>query len=299
MEPNTLEITEQPEGLRFASIRDLVNRTLNQNFGTKTTPEGVSTGFKELDLTLGGFQKGQVYTIAVKPGMGKTAFLLSLANNMAIKENYTVAIFSSERSNIKMTNRLIESETGMSLDKLQSGALKDSEKDHIFSLLNRIAKAKIYIDDTPALSLEDFSEKIRKFRGLYHVDLVIIDYLELLTTGIPEPEERPEQLGRIVENIRSIARELDLPVLLFSQSAGYTNGYSAPGRPPLNALPGFLQDHSDVLMLLHRNDVYTINKTDRSRHAVELVVGKKDAADTELVIPLSFIESIAKFTDFS
>lgn len=299
MELNTLEITEQPEGFRFTSIRDLVNRALNQNFGTSLTSEGVSTGFKELDRALGGFQKGQVYTIAVKPGMGKTAFLLSLANNIAIKDNYSVAIFSSERPNIKMTNRLIESETGMSLNKLQSGSLKDSEKEHVFSLLNSIAKARIYIDDTPALSSEDFSEKIRKFGDLQHLDLVIIDYLELLTTGIHGAEDRPAQLARIVQDIRAIARELHLPVLLFSQSAGYVNGYKSAGRPALNALPGFLKDHSDVLMLLHRNDVFPINKTDENQNAVELIVGWKGASNTELVIPLGFIESLAKFTDFS
>lgn len=298
MELNTLEITEQPEGFRFTSIRDLVNRTLNQNFGKNLTPDGVPSGFKELDKTLGGFQKGQLYMIAVKPGMGKTAFLLSLTNNMAIKDDYSVAIFSSERSNVKMTNRLIESETGMSLDKLQSGRLKDSEKDHMLSLLGNIAKAKILIDDTPALSINLLSEKIRHLKQLQHVDLIIIDYLELLTTGISGNEERPAQLKRIAEQIRSVARETQVPVLLFSQSAAHINGVMSGNRPSMDALPEFVKYGPDVLMFLHRN-MYTSDKPVKPLNTAELMVLRKNESDQETVIPLSFIESIAKFTDLS
>ncbi len=293
-----MEITEQPEGLRFTRIRDLVNRTLNQNFGENLTPGGVPSGFNELDKATGGFHKGQIYTIAVRPGMGKTAFLLSLANNMAVKENYSVAIFSSERSNIKMTNRLIESETGMSLSKLQSGELKESEKDHVLSLLSNIAKAKIYIDDTPAMRVEDLCSNIRGLGQLPAVDLVIVDYLELLTTNVVEGEERPAQLARIMQKVSEVARELDIPVLFFSQSAGTQNGKGYTGASSTDKLPDFLKDHSDVLMLLNRNDAFPIKKAS-GRHAVELLVRKKEGQDKDLVVPLRFIESIAKFTDFS
>ncbi len=298
MELNTLEITEQPEGYRFTSIRDLVNRTLNQNFGKNLTPDGVPSGFKELDRALGGFQAGQLYMIAVKPGMGKTAFLLSLANNMAIKDDYAVAIFSSERSNIKMTNRLIESETGMSLDKLQSGKLKDSEKEHMLSLLGNIAKAKIYIDDTPALLVDVLSEKIRHLKRMQHVDLIIIDYLELLTAGIPDNEDRPAQLRRIVERIRSVARETQVPVLLFSQSVTHGNGFMSDRRPSMDVLPEFVKNSPDVLMLLHRK-VYPAGKPVKQGNTVELLITQRDVPGQETVIPLSFIESIAKFTDLS
>ncbi|TVR37831.1 MAG: hypothetical protein EA394_11510 [Bacteroidia bacterium] len=299
MELNNLEITEQPEGFRFTSIRELVNRTLNQNFGTHITRDKVSSGFKELDKALGGFQKGHLYTIAVKPGMGKTAFLLSLTNNMAIKDNYSVAIFSSERSNQKMTNRLIETETGMSLNQLQSGSFKESERDHLLSMLSNIAKAKIFMDDTPALSTSLFAKKIRELKQRQHIDLVIVDYLELLTIGIGQKTDRPAQLGSIVKELRDIASALEIPVLLFSQSAGYTNGYPGAIRPSIKALPAFLKDHSDVCMLLHRNIVFEAKSQSSAKHAVELYVIPGDNTDKEIIVPLGFIESIAKFTDFS
>lgn len=300
METNTLELTEQPEGLGFTSIRDLVNLTLNKDFGLNLPTEGVSSGFRELDKAIGGFQKGQVYTIAVKPGMGKTAFLLSITNNMAIKDAYAVAIFSSERSNIKMTNRLIESETGMSLDRLQSGKFKDSEKDHMLSLLSSIAKAKIYIDDTPALAVADLRKKARKLCGLHQVDLIIVDYLELLTTPVTNDGDPSVGLSGIMQEIKAMAAEQNKPVLLFSQSAGHTNGLLASSRPSIGSMPDFLKDGSDVLMVLHRNDVFPMTEPRRNvGSGVELIVTRTKDPGHEVIVPLHFIESIAKFADFS
>ena len=299
METNTLEITEQPEGLGFTSIRELVNQTLKKNFGNKLTPDGVSTGFAALDKATGGLQKGQLYTIAVRPGMGKTAFLLSLTNNMAVKDDYSVAIFSSERSNIKMTNRLIESETGMSLDQLQSGTLKDSERDHMLSLLSNIAKAKIYLDDTPALSTDLLARKAKLLKQRQQLDLIIVDYLELLKTEDVNGGDRLPQFARMVESIKLLAAELDLPVLLFSQASVPVSGKSP--RPALSDLPAYIQQGSDVLMMLHRNDVFPLPGNIERRNAVELVVKTNDdeGAQKEVVLPLTFIESIAKFADFS
>lgn len=299
METNTLEITEQPEGLGFTSIRELVNQTLKKNFGNKLPSDGASTGFAALDKATGGLQKGQLYTIAVRPGMGKTAFLLSLTNNMAVKDDYSVAIFSSERSNIKMTNRLIESETGMSLDKLQSGTFKDSERDHMLSLLSNIAKAKIYLDDTPALSVELLAKKAKYLKEQHQIDVIIVDYLELLTTGDVDGDDRSMQFVNMVKSVKSLASELDLPVLLFSQVTVPVNGKTP--RPAISDLPDYIQRDSDVLMMLHRNDAFPQPENNKGKNAVELVVktNQSGGAQEEVVLPMTFIESIAKFADFS
>ena len=296
MELNTLEVTEQPEGFRFTSIRDLVNQTLNENFGDLSTTEGVYSGFKKLDEVLGGFKKGKIYTIAVKPGMGKTAFLLSLANNMAVKNNHSVAIFSAERSDVKMTKRLIESETGMSVEKLKSGALKPKERDHMLSLLSNIAKANIFIDDTQGLSLGGFAKNLQYLCTLEQPDLVMIDYLELLDAANKE-EDMAVQYGRIMENISAIAAKLNVPVLIFSQSVGHTNGYLSDERPSLKVLPDFLKQHSDVLMLLHRSNVFPGNGQDSRKDLIELVITSNGQSEQETVVPLQFIESTAKFVD--
>lgn len=297
MELNTLEVTEQPEGFRFTSIRELVNQTLNETFGSLKDTSGVSSGFKKLDKALGGFQKGRMYTVAVKPGMGKTAFLLSLANNMAVKNDHTVAIFSSERSNVKMTRRLIESETGMSVQKLQSGDLRPSEKDHMLSILSNIAKAKIFIDDTQGLSIGTFAKNLQHFCKLEHPDLVIIDYLELLHSGQQGDDDMPSRYAQMMENIKGIASNLQVPVLLFSQSAGNINGGYVSGRPTLKLLPDFLKEHSDVFMLLHRKHVLSESNGSAGGNPVELIISPRQHEDEEVVVPLQFIESTAKFTD--
>ncbi len=298
MDKNTLEITEQPEGLGFASMRELVNQTLRKNFGSKLKSGYVPSGFKELDKKLGGFKNGQLYTIAVKPGMGKTAFLLSLSNNMAIKDDYSVAIFSSERSNIKITNRLIESETGMSLDKLHAGGFKDSEKDHMLSVLSNIAKAKIFIDDTPALPVESLSLKAKQLKKMHAVDVIIIDYLELLTSSDEGRLDRPVHLSGIMEKLREMAHDINLPVLLFTQITGPVNGAKPESDHSLSTFPAFLNEMSDVLMFLHRNDA-SIRPLQAGKSAVELMIVNKKEGNEETMVPLHFIGSIAKFADFS
>lgn len=297
MDQNTLEITEQSAVSEFTSIRELVNLALKKEFGENPVPDGLSTGFKSLDKVTGGFRKGQLSCIAVNPGMGKTAFLLSIANNLAIKSNNSVAIFSSERSNLKITNRLIETETGMSLEKLQHGHFKPSERDHMLSLVSSIAKAKIYLDDTPALNVEEFVRKARQLKNNHQVDLIIIDYLELMTVSSQKEETRSEQLYNIVLAIRDVARELNVPIVLFSQMAG---GYGmGRQRPGLNNLPPFLGELPDVIMFLHRSDLYPGGESYLGEGKVEVIVGKCNDQSQPVVVPLSFIESIAKFVDFS
>jgi len=299
MEQNTLEITEQTEVFGFTSIRELVNQTLKKDFGRKLKNNGLSSGFKALDKITGGFQKGELTTVAVKPGMGKTAFLLSVANNIAIKNNHSVAIFSSERSNLKITNRLIESETGMSLDKLMHGDLKDSEQDHMHSLISSIAKASIFLDDTPSLSTDELEKKSRALKLQYNVDLIIVDYLELLTTSITDTSSREEQLSRIVQTLKDIARELNLPILLFSQIPGHFHGFGQTKPPSLKNLPVFLSEISDVVMFLHRTDIFPAENQPHGKGMVELIVAKHPVHNEQNVAPLTFIESHAKFADFS
>lgn len=297
MEQNTLEITERSEVFEFASLREMVNQALQQNFGENQISNGLSSGFRDIDQVISGFKKGQLTTIAVKPGMGKTALMLSIANNIGIKNNHSVAIFSPERSSTKITNRLIESETGMSLEKLTRGKLKPSERDHMFSLVNHIAKADIFLDDTPNLSADELLKKSRQLKIMHGVELIIIDYLELLSTSIIDTDTREEQLGKIVQVIKDIARELNLPIVLFSQMpANYSGDYSQ--RPSVNELPVYLTELSDVIMLLHRCDLSSqTGQVEKGENLVEIIIGKHDNQRNESIVPLRFIESLAKFTD--
>ncbi|HSV88830.1 MAG TPA: DnaB-like helicase C-terminal domain-containing protein [Bacteroidales bacterium] len=294
MEQNTLEIKDHEEVFEFTSIRELVNQTLNKDFGGHNFENHVSTGFHLLDKVTGGFYKGKLHTVAVKPGMGKTAFLLSVANNLAIKNHYSVAIFSSERSGQKITTRLIESETGMSVDRLINGSMKASERDHANSLVGGIAKAKIFLDDTQSLSISDIAKRLKQLKRKHGVDLVIIDYLELLISGIVDNESRQEQLSAIVLHLREIARELNIPVLLFSQT-GSTAGFMQ--KISTKDLPVYLAELSDSLMILHRSDLYHPKRNGSVTNEVELIVVKHPDISGPVPVKLAFIESTAKFVD--
>ena len=297
MEQNTLEITERSEVFEFASLRQMVNQALQQNFGESQITSGLSSGFRDIDQVISGFKKGQLTTIAVKPGMGKTALMLSIANNVAVKNNHSVAIFSPERSSTKITNRLIESETGMSLDKLLNGKLKPSERDHMFTIVSHIAKANMYLDDTPSLSADELLKKCRQLKIMHNIELIIIDYLELLTTSIIDTDSRENQLSKIVHVIKSIARELNVPIVLFSQIPG-SYDRSLSRRPSMKDLPVFLAENSDVIMLLHRSDLFQKQgNIDDNYNLVEVVIGKYENQKNEDIVPLRFIESLAKFTD--
>ncbi|NLF42797.1 MAG: AAA family ATPase [Bacteroidales bacterium] len=300
MDINTIDATEREAVFAFASIRDLVNQAL------KITPpaiqpvsHGLTTGFHQLDLAISGFQKGKLSTIAVRPGMGKTALLLSFVNNLAIKNNYTVAVFSAERSSEKMTSRLIETETGMSVDKLKKGSLKDSERDHMISMVNNIAKAKIFLDDTPSLSIDEFIKKSRQLKILHNVDVIFIDYLELLTTSIMDTTPRPEQLNSIVAGIKDIAVELNLPVVLFSQMPIPMDSPANNTRPGIKDLPVYLSELSDILLILHRPVSAPESLTEQqAKSMVELIIARNNQGNHASVVPLRFVESIAKFVDF-
>ena len=296
MEQNTLDVTERSEVFEFASLRDLVNQALHQNFGEIQLNNGLTTGFRELDAAIKGLKKGQLTTIAVRQGMGKTALMLSMANNIAVKNNHSVAIFSPERSSKKITNRLIESETGMSLDRLINGKLKASERDHMYSLVSYIAKANIFLDDTSNPSMDDLLKKARQLKISNNIDLIVIDYLELLISGYDQNESRQEKLGRIVAELKDIAAELNIPVLLFSQLPGF---YPANilQKPSLKEIPVFLSEISDVVLFLHRSDMKPNGEAKHSHDLVELVIGKYNGQKSDQVVELRFIESLAKFTD--
>jgi replicative DNA helicase len=296
MEQNTLEVTERSEVFEFTSIKELVNQALPKEISEHITKGGLSTGFKMLDKVTGGFQNGQLFTVAVKPGMGKTAFLLSIANNLSIKNNYSVAIFSAERSSQKITNRIIETETGMSIEKLRAGAMKASERDHIHSLISSITKAKLFLDDTPSLSAEELVKKSRHLKANQQADLIIIDYLELLTTSITDSDSRPEQLKKIMAVIKELSRELNLPVLLFSQ---ISSPLSFLQKPEISNLPDYLLELSDSIMVLHRSDLLPAGQNGNGKGKVEVIVAKQPYVSEPETVSLTYIESIAKFADFS
>ena len=295
MRENSPDITEQSEVFEFIRIGEIIDQALQKKTTKENSFDGLSTGFFEIDKVISGLQKGQLITIAVRPGMGKTAFLLSMANNIAIRNNNSIAIFSSERSSLKITNRIIESETGMSVGKLKSSDISHFEKDHLNDIINNIAKAKIFLDDTPSISVEELVKKSRQLKCIHNVDLIVIDYLELLSTYSSSDNGREEQLNTIVHTLKSIAEELNIPIVLFSQLQGLGLEYNFSKKPSITDIPVVLSEISDVVMFLHRYDF--IGKAGRKSENVEMIIARHDNQNKDTVVPLKYLETIAKFAN--
>lgn len=293
MNTEPLEITEQKEVFDFACVKDIVNQALktkNITQSSANTYEGIPTGYKKIDKITSGFQKGELTTIAVKPGIGKTSFLLSLASNIAVRNDNSLAIFSAERSAKKLVKRMIETETGTSVDKINSGNIPEGNQEHIEGIIQNIAKAKMYIDDTPSLSVDEFCSRAKQLKEMNNIDIIFVDHLELMITSILDKNERNTQLKEITKAVKMMAEELNIPIVLFSQIQNHPTSIET-------ALPDYIDNLNDTTMLLKRTPYSTKINGLRNKGEAEVVLMKHANINTPKTLGLRFIESIGKFVD--
>ncbi len=298
MASENIEKTELLKVSDFVTIKDVINQTLLKNNIVESNivlPNSVPSGYKQIDKLTSGFQNGELTTIVVKQGMGKTAFLLSIINNIAFKFNKRVAIFSSERSAQKLVNRMIETETSVSIDKYLSNKLKEGEKDHVSSMINALSKAAIYIDDTPNLSMDEFVKRSQDLKNTGKIEAIVIDYLELLTTSILDKDDRATQLVNILNIIKNTAKELNVPIILFSQVSN-NNVYDCKSD-----IPNYVNEVCNNIMYLCRskNNGTETEGVCCEKDLVELIIAKHTKIAEPIVIPLKFIENIDKFVDIN
>ena len=253
---------------------------------------GVGSGFKDLDRTLGGMQPSDLVIVAGRPGMGKTSWLTSVASNVAMTAGKTVALFSLEMSGDQMVQRLISAETGISTHKLRVGDISFAETEMIMRAIGRLAPMNLYIDDTPGISPFELRTKVRRLAAERGVDLVIVDYLQLMQ-GKSDSESRQQEISDISRSLKSLAKELNVPVIALSQLSRAVEAR----KPPVPMLAdlresGAIEQDADVVMFIYREEVYEPN-TERKGIAEILVskhrngpIGKRD---------LFFHDRFAKF----
>ena len=191
---------------------------------------GVPTGFRDLDQLTSGFQPADMVVLAARPGMGKTAFVLSMARNTAVEFGKGVAVFSLEMSAAQLVNRLISSETELAQDKLKKGNLENHEWQQLHAKIKKLADAPLFIDDTPALSIFELRAKCRRLKSQHDIQMVIIDYLQLMTTGGNEGN-REQEISSISRSIKSIAKELGVPIIALSQLSRAVETRGGEKRP--------------------------------------------------------------------
>lgn len=262
---------------------------------------GVPSGFTKLDRITSGWQRSDLVIIAARPSMGKTAFVLSMTRNMAAEHKRGVAIFSLEMSSLQLVNRLICAETELSSERIRNGKLENYEWEQLDRKIKNLVEAPIYIDDTPAISVYELRAKLRRLTSKYKIDIVIIDYLQLMTGGIDTNGSREQEVSHISRNLKVIAKELNVPILALSQLNRSVEVRSGTKRPQLSDLreSGAIEQDADIVCFIHRPEKYGFLEDEEGnslRGIAEIIIAKHRNGALE-DIRLRFKDEFAKFVD--
>jgi replicative DNA helicase len=267
---------------------------------TKDSLSGVPSGFTRLDRLTSGWQKSDLIILAARPSMGKTAFVLSMARNMAVDHSRPVAFFSLEMSSIQLVNRLIIGETQLASDKIRTGNLENYEWEQLEYKIKDLEQAPIYVDDTPAISIFEFRAKARRLKQKYDIQAVVIDYLQLMT-GSKDTGSREQEVSNISRSLKSVAKELDIPIIALSQLNRSVEMRSGNKRPQLSDLreSGAIEQDADLVLFIHRPEYYGMDVDEEGnslKGVAEIIVAKHRNGPTG-EIHLKFIREYAKFVD--
>jgi replicative DNA helicase len=254
---------------------------------------GVPTGLIDLDRLLGGLQKSDLLIVAGRPGMGKTGFMLSIAKNAAQKHKKHVAFFSLEMSNEQLVQRLIAQETGIDTQRLRTGKLKDDEWPLFTHAIEVLSETHIFLDDTPAISPLQLRTKCRRLHLEYGLDLVVVDYLQLMSSD-SRIDNRVQEVSYISRNLKVLARELNVPVLSAAQLSRAVE-QRTDKKPVLSDLreSGSIEQDADIVMFIHRPDA--MEKDSPRANIAEIIIAKHRNGPTHSGIEMVFLNNLARF----
>ena len=261
---------------------------------------GTPSGFTKLDRLTSGWQKAELVIIAARSSMGKTAFALSMARNMAIEHGKSVAVFSCEMSSVQLVNRLIVAETDIPGDKIKNGRLNEEEWKQLDARIKKLVQAPIFIDDTPAISITELRGKCRRLVAQHKLDIVIVDYLQLMS-GPENAGSREQEVSLISRSLKSIAKELNVPILALSQLNRSVEMRGGSKRPLLSDLreSGAIEQDADMVVFIHRQEKFGIPAFEdgsSTKGIAEIILAKNRNGPVDDV-KLRFREEKAQFTD--
>ena len=263
---------------------------------SKGTVTGIPTGFIDLDYKTSGLQPSDLILVAARPSMGKTAFVLNIAQYMAFRKDVTVAIFSLEMSKEQLINRMFSLESSVDAQKLRTGQLNDQEWERLIESAGVIGKSKLMIDDTPGISIAELRSKCRRMKQENGLSMIIIDYLQLMSgSGGRSSDSRQQEISDISRSLKEIARELQVPVLALSQLSRAVE-QRPDHRPMLSDLreSGAIEQDADVVMFLYRDDYY--NKDSEKKNIAEVIIAKQRNGPIGTV-ELAWLPNLTKFAN--
>ena len=299
-EKKVFELVQKRNTGDFVPIKQVVLNALDKiemaskNAGSVT---GIPTGFLDLDYKTAGLQNSDLILVAARPSMGKTAFVLNIAQHVAFKVQKSVAIFSLEMSKEQLVNRLFALEAQVDAQSLRTGNLKDSDWEKLIESAGTIGKSKLMIDDTPGISISELRSKCRKMKLEHGLDLIIIDYLQLMSGRVGgRSESRQQEISEISRALKGVARELNVPVIALSQLSRAVE-QRPDHRPMMSDLreSGAIEQDADVVMFIYRDDYY--NKDTEMKNVAEIIIGKQrnGAIGT---INLTWLPQYTKFANY-
>ncbi|MDO5807959.1 MAG: replicative DNA helicase [Lachnospiraceae bacterium] len=296
-EKKIFQVLQRKTNDDFVPIKDVVLNALDKIEAasrTKGNVTGHATGFIDLDYKTAGFQNSDLILIAARPSMGKTAFVLNIAEYMAFHSNETVAIFSLEMSKEQLVNRLFSLESHVEAQNLRTGNLSDSDWSSLIEAAGIIGKSNLIIDDTPGISVANLRSKCRKYKLEHNLGIIMIDYLQLMT-GSRRAESRQQEISDISRSLKEIARELQVPVVALSQLSRAVE-QRPDHRPMLSDLreSGAIEQDADVVMFLYRDDYYN-HDTDK-KNVAEVIIAKQRNGSIGTV-ELAWLPSFTKFAN--
>lgn len=300
-EKSVFELLQKRNLGEYTPIRQVVLNALDRieraskNKGNVT---GIPTGFNDLDYKLSGLQPSDLVLVAARPSMGKTAFVLNIAQYVAFKKEKGVAIFSLEMSKEQLVNRLFSLESQVDSQAIRTGNLKDSDWEKLIEGAGIIGKSNLIIDDTPGISVSELRSKCRKYKLEHDIQLVIIDYLQLMTGSVGKhSESRQQEISEISRSLKALARELNVPVVALSQLSRAVEG-RPDKRPMLSDLreSGAIEQDADVVMFIYRDEYY--NKDTEYKKQAEIIIAKQRNGPVGTV-HLAWLADYTKFANLS
>ena len=263
---------------------------------------GVPSGYTSLDRVTAGWQKSDLIIIAARPGMGKTAFALSMARNMAVDFKKPVAVFSLEMSAVQLVTRLISAEAELPAEKLRKGNLEDYEWDALNSKVSALIDAPILIDDTPALSIFELRAKCRRLKAQHDIQMIVIDYIQLMSGGNSNSGNREQEISQISRSLKSLAKELNVPVITLSQLNRSVETRGGSKKPILSDLreSGAIEQDADMVVFIYRPEYYKIDEDDKgpTKGMADILIAKhRNGALAE--IRMRFIDKFARFEELA
>jgi replicative DNA helicase len=304
-EQNLFSVSETNLRRNFQDMPSLVKQAIEDIEAAKNADlhmRGVPSGFTDLDRKTSGWQKSDLIILAARPSMGKTALALSMARNIAVDFDRPIAFFSLEMSAVQLVTRLISSESELRSDKLKKGELAGHEWQQLNDKISKLVDAKIFIDDTPALTIFELRAKCRRLKQQHDIQMVFIDYLQLMHGGDSKGGNREQEISQISRSLKALAKELNVPVLALSQlSRAVENRPAQSKRPILSDLreSGAIEQDADLVLFIYRPEYYKMDEFEdgSSTHRVAEVIIAKHRNGPTGEVKLKFIDTFARFED--